>query len=849
MNIIRNRINGVVLLLGATMLIAAGCQRESLIPELGTPYDGIVKFAPAVTGIGSGSAVGVRSGLSDGSAVIGSESLTLSSADGRFTIPMSLSTTGADAEGVKSLAGTRATLINDPGSEVGEIKPLVGEFAALTDNTFWVAAWDMPDDDDPSQCIPDADAKTFTGYVSGDEDNGFYQKVMYRTKDAEGEDLETPYWMTVQPGSAAPADYEYKWKKNEAQKAFYAYANVPASATMAQLPDEGTLKQTLTLTELPDADILMGYYEGDGSTGEPEKQTGTAKIKFHHPFAAVKFKAGTLASGVTITGVAIEKIYGKVGEGDAGKLMVTQEGHSFTWTRADGAAFKDANLLPEVSAACDGDAVLVIPQSLPSKARIRVTLQKGDQTFNVYTPLTGSWSNGIVYTYTIGYAPGLLPGKFSVSETEYVQFSRGNLFCTRTGEEGSYTYEFDLERNQYDFRTRPGNYAVKNGVPMATGSDESGLFQYDLSCAVNGGDFGAFGMKYPIAGDPSQILNFGKAIGPEWSTLTQSQWVYFLTKHASVWCTVKGIYGYAFAPDDYDTTMQPWTTTGNELNNWEEAESAGVLFIPAAGFMQGEGVNFGIVYADGSVVEFSGYSWTSTANGTEGAYYMGFGKAEIGTYVHVNSYAFPERLVQKFFKPHDYVDLDLPSGTLWATCNVGADSPEEYGDYFQWGGVTPVTSTSINVSWVTCPGNGGNENYNESAFNTWKTENLTGYVLKPTVDAACANWGGDWRIPTSDDFKELCENTNNQWIEENGVKGWKFTSTINSGKHIFLPACGSRYDTQIYDKDSNGLYWSSSLNSSKPEEAYYLSFGSSTDILLAGRGGGCPVRPVQYVHD
>lgn len=123
-----------------------------------------------------------------------------------------------------------------------------------------------------------------------------------------------------------------------------------------------------------------------------------------------------------------------------------------------------------------------------------------------------------------------------------------------------------------------------------------------------------------------------------------------MSTHAFVWCRVKGIYGCALAPDDYDITTLPWTTTDNELYNWEKAEAYGVAFIPAAGFMQGEGENFGELYVDGTIVPFSGYSWTSTTLDSYNAYYFGFGNKEINTFSHVNGYAFPERLVQKFEK-------------------------------------------------------------------------------------------------------------------------------------------------------------------------------------------------------
>lgn len=377
--------------MAASTLALVGCQREEIVgPEVLSGKDGIVKFAPGVGGIVSN----VKSSASeDASATTYTQPLTLMSEDGGFTLPLDLSVTSLETGD-----GTKATLINENGG-IND-----AEFATATDNTFWVAAWN--DATTPAQIIPDASAKVFPGdYVVGGE-NGWYQKVMYRDGASSSK-----YWMTVQPytpagGSETIADDEYIWKKAET-KTFYAYANVPSGATMAQLSNAGG--QTMTLSALPDKDVLMGYYAGNGSTGSPAMQTGTASIQFHHPFAAVKVKKGTVAEGVTITGVAIENVYGKGGEVDGGKLMVKQEENTFTWTRADGDSFKDENLVESISVTCDGEAALVLPQTFPSKARIRVTLQQGGKTFNVYHLLSDTWIAGTLYTYTVGYAPELPP--------------------------------------------------------------------------------------------------------------------------------------------------------------------------------------------------------------------------------------------------------------------------------------------------------------------------------------------------------------------------------------------------------------------------------------------------------
>ena len=194
---------------------------------------------------------------------------------------------------------------------------------------------------------------------------------------------------------------------------------------------------------------------------------------------------------------------------------------------------------------------------------------------------------------------------------------------------------------------------------------------------------------------------------------------------------------------------------------------------------------------------------------------------------------------------HEYVDLGLPSGLLWATCNVGADFPEGYGWYFMWGSTT--NGGDSNCSWANCPGNGGNSSYNETAFNTWKSSNLTNNVLKPEVDAASVNWGGGWRMPTVVEFKELYDNTVCTWTTENGVNGRKFASRTDAAKYIFLPAASLRNGTDVNYAGSYGDYWSSSLCWFALSGAYRMEFTSGDvdpqdDIH---RFLGLTVRPVR----
>ncbi len=193
---------------------------------------------------------------------------------------------------------------------------------------------------------------------------------------------------------------------------------------------------------------------------------------------------------------------------------------------------------------------------------------------------------------------------------------------------------------------------------------------------------------------------------------------------------------------------------------------------------------------------------------------------------------------------HDYVDLGLPSGTLWATCNVGANSPEEYGDYFAWGETAPKDDY-IWTTYKYC--NGGyaklTKYCNKSDYgNNGFTDNLT--TLVPSDDAATANWGSDWCMPSDDQWEELLENTTNVWTIQNGVNGMLFTG--NNGNSLFLPAAGLRWDSYLDDGGSNGDYWSSSLFTGSPVGAWHFGFGSDGfDMSLDYRISGRSVRAVR----
>ena len=185
---------------------------------------------------------------------------------------------------------------------------------------------------------------------------------------------------------------------------------------------------------------------------------------------------------------------------------------------------------------------------------------------------------------------------------------------------------------------------------------------------------------------------------------------------------------------------------------------------------------------------------------------------------------------------HEYVDLGLPSGTLWATCNVGATKPEEYGDYFAWGETQPKST----YDWGTykyCNGS-------LTSLTKYCTDSYYGTVddkttLELSDDAANYNWGGAWRMPTMLEWSELIDNCSWTWADYGHVV------TGPNGNSIFLPAAGCRYDSSLLSVGSYGDYWSSSLDTNSPYYAYYLSFFS--DYVGWGNDNRCCGRSVRPV--
>ena len=275
----------------------------------------------------------------------------------------------------------------------------------------------------------------------------------------------------------------------------------------------------------------------------------------------------------------------------------------------------------------------------------------------------------------------------------------------------------------------------------------------------------------------------------------------------------------------------------------------------------------------GAEVTGRGICWSTNENPTlsdnhvaagtgTGAFTAMMNGLEAGTTYHVRAYATNEAgtaygLDREFVTVsgggtiEEYVDLCLPSGTLWATCNLGANSPEEYGDYYAWGETEPKTTFTVGT-YKYCNGDFysltkycNDPSYGYNGF----TDNLA--VLLAEDDAATLNLGDNWCMPTKEQWLELFENTDTTWTTQNGVFGLLLTSSCNS---LFLPAAGHYNGNtgvahDIEGVGSEGLYWSSVLDTNYPITSWMFSFTSDGGgIGTSFRYSGQSIRPVRKTN-
>ncbi|MDE6011366.1 MAG: DUF1566 domain-containing protein [Prevotella sp.] len=175
-----------------------------------------------------------------------------------------------------------------------------------------------------------------------------------------------------------------------------------------------------------------------------------------------------------------------------------------------------------------------------------------------------------------------------------------------------------------------------------------------------------------------------------------------------------------------------------------------------------------------------------------------------------------------YINGHEWVDLGLPSGLKWATCNVGASSPSDYGDYYAWGETTTKAT------------------YTESNSVTYG-KSMDDISDNPEYDVARANWGGSWRLPSKKECEELIDKCT--WTSQGGHNGYKVTGP--NGNSIFVPTAGYRFGSSLYHAGVYGSYWSSTPYESNTQHAFYLDFDNSYHrVYWRYRDFGRSVRPV-----
>ena len=193
---------------------------------------------------------------------------------------------------------------------------------------------------------------------------------------------------------------------------------------------------------------------------------------------------------------------------------------------------------------------------------------------------------------------------------------------------------------------------------------------------------------------------------------------------------------------------------------------------------------------------------------------------------------------------YDYVDFELPSGTLWATCNVGSNKPTDYGLYFQWGDTIGYTKEQI--------GKDKQFNWNDYKFSIdGSNTNFSKYAeegetLELEDDAAHVNMGGSWHMPSHKQIMELIYNTTTEWTTLDEANGMKFSSKKDSSKFIFIPAAGYAWHGSFYNYGTNGFIWSSMSSKELIDSGQLLGIylGGAYPGGLSSRYYGFSVRGV-----
>ncbi len=465
-------------------------------------------------------------------------------------------------------------------------------------------------------------------------------------------------------------------------------------------------------------------------------------------------------------------------------------------------------------------------------------------------------------------------GVFSVSESKQVYFSQGNLYYLRNQKEWYFHPE------QYEVCTVT-DFATDNGIDLFGWSADNTTAPYGISTSQKNADYAGDFVDWgtlPIGGEGAQA--------GVWRTPTADEWTYlfnrkhngaFLFGHAKVHNRI----GVVLLPDvfslpdgltwnpDQALTEDDWSKNVYDLDQWHKMEDAGAVFLPVYGYRSGTRL---ISPTAGSSMNWKSYYWSSTSSDPEkaDAFCVADGKTGlvngdarvVGNCVRLVQDIAPSADVWEMSvdedctlngkslgitpMPDNVQVVDLGLSVAWASYNVGASRPEEYGNYYAWGEVL----TKEDYSWDTYRYANGKDKLtkycsNAALGNEGFTDSKT--VLEPADDAAYTNWGSAWRMPTKAEWDELTTNCTWTAATQDGVTGYKVESE-DTGESIFLPAAGCFFGTDTQSVNANNHYWSSELNTEKPSAAWLLYTEVSEDGLYVvandTREQGMSVRPV-----
>ena len=421
-------------------------------------------------------------------------------------------------------------------------------------------------------------------------------------------------------------------------------------------------------------------------------------------------------------------------------------------------------------------------------------------------------------------------GVFSVAPDKQVSFSQGNLQYLPAAN------IWKFANTQYEYLGNANKYlkpTFRNWVDLFGWSANNTTAPFGVSTSTNAADYAGNFVDWgtnTICGDAPNT----------WRTLNRDEWEYLLNgrENASQLrfrAQVNNVNGFVFLPDQWicpegiELNIEQLTTQVFTLDAWSKIENAGAVFLPAAGRLN-----------DKQLVNFDdhGNYWSSTRINNNYVDYLAFTFSSNKLYVDHQLPIYrgrSVRLVHDTIVPiPEYVDLGL--SVKWATFNVGATAPEDYGDYFAWGETEPKET----YSWATykwCDGTSTNmTKYNAEDGKT---------ILDPEDDAAQVHWGDKWRMPTDAERDELVENCTWTWTTQNSVNGYKVTGP--NGNSIFLPAGGYKGSGPDYPVGEDGLYWLGNVY--KNSYAYLFTIQHevtppSTEGKQGTRCFGFMIRPI-----